>query len=155
MQRQRFGILVVAVLLAASGCAPVVYTSVPQISGRVVDVHGQPVPRASVTVTDALDPQSPFALVIPCHDDGSFSRPADTSWGIFIVGADAFGTHFKAVAGGDGSRSAPQPFGGDWAQVRLLGLGSVDQVDLGAVVVRQSPSSLLCLKARKIDKQPK
>jgi hypothetical protein len=131
----RIFVLTVAML---TGCVPVVYTHVPQINGRVIDATGAPKANAAVRVTDELNPKSGFELLIPCGPDGRFLHQADTSWGVFIVGEDNFGTHFRAEAFSPDSRSEPKAFGRDWSQVRMFGLGSVDAFNLGDFTIPQS-----------------
>jgi hypothetical protein len=142
MQWRHTGMLFLLLTVALqSGCVPVVYTNVPQITGRVVDASGVPKGDAVVKVTYALNPDSRFERVIPCGPDGKFIHPAETCWGVFIAGEDNFGTTFKAQASAPGVNSEPKTFGRQWSQSRLFGLGAVDVINLGDFVVPQTPRS--------------
>jgi hypothetical protein len=122
-------------IVVLTGCVPVVYTTVPQISGRVVDASGASLENAVVKVRNASDAQPRFALSIPCDADGRFLHRAETRWGLYIAGEDNFGTHFQAQAFSGQSKSDPKAFGRNWSQARLFGLGTLDSVDLGDLII--------------------
>jgi hypothetical protein len=132
-----WSLLGLTLLLVVSGCVPIVVTRVPQINGRVVDAGGNPVPHAVVNLSYGVDSKSTKKVIIRCRGDGGFSRPADVSWGLWLLPMDYYFpvTHFEAVALAGDSKSLPKVFEQHYPEWRIFGLGPVKTVNLEDIVL--------------------
>lgn len=137
--RRRSLLVIVAFLCPIAGCFPARFTVVPEITGRVVDADGNPVPGAAVTVTKASRSGDTAPIQLQCDSSGHFYRKAEAPWGLYIVPMDPFGLTYEAVATANGKCSKPKTINSAWTQVRFFGLGAVRSVDLGDMAATTRP----------------
>lgn len=102
--------LLVAVVLA--GCFPYQYEWVPEVSGRVVDQHGNRVAGLWVGVVETGSRTKKEQVTASTRTDkeGRFLFPPNTGWGVFFVGQSFYypsGYRLEVRSGEDSLYSSP------------------------------------------------
>lgn len=79
--------LMLLVIVVLAGCFPYHYEWVPEVSGRVVDQHGNSVAGLWVGVveTDSLTKKEQVTASTKTDKEGRFLFPPNTGWGVYLV----------------------------------------------------------------------
>src|SRR5579863_551560 len=115
---QLFGVLT---CMAASGCIPGTATEVPRISGRVVDVAGNPVGGAEISIVADRTADANLDFQLTSASDGRFHRNEKIHWIMFpLIAADVMAPAFTARVSHNNSQVGAKHFGGGLVRVRLF-----------------------------------
>jgi hypothetical protein len=133
--------VVLVTILCLTGCLPATWTRVPEVSGRVVDPGGRPIPGAVVSVVPDNPYQKELAFKMTSDNQGRFHHDDERQWTLEpLFPMDAIGTEFTATASYHGAQSPAWQFGGDISNAHFLNLGNrYPSFDIGPLVIPDRP----------------
>jgi len=117
----------------ACGCMPAVVTTVPALSGRVVNSQGRPVSGATIEVSEKPGSQGRARVgsrTFTADAEGRIERPEERKWMLHMIPGDVYGPTLQVKATANGVESVPREVSVA-PGVRLFGLGSPQRVDVG------------------------
>ena len=135
--------LLLPAMLCLTGCLPATWTRTPEVSGRVVDPGGKPVPGAVVSVVPDDPNQKELAFEMSTDKQGRFHHDEERQWTLApLLPMDAFATDFTATASYHGAQSPAWQFGGGISNAHFLNLGNrYPSFDIGPLVVPDRPDN--------------
>lgn len=132
-----------ATMLCLTGCLPATWTRTPEVSGRVIDPGGNPIPGAVVSVVPVNLSEKDPAFKMTADRQGRFHHDEERQWTLaLLVPTDGIATEFTATASYHGAHSPAWGFGGGITNPHFFNLGNrYPSFDIGPLVIPDRPDN--------------